>query len=186
MISLEVEPLDLGPDVKAIGLDLTDPTTEGEPVRGPEAAQIWGRAIPAVATAAPWAFDFFSHLDRVRAYCDSHLVPYREASPRCIVIPSPPPEKLEPLIERFETETFGIRAGQLIESGDAAVEGELASRGVDAYHAAFSRYSFCAICDFENGSLVLLSKELWASEVIRRIRPVLSGLEVQVHLPTRN
>ena len=28
----------------------------------------------------------------------------------------------------------------------------------DAYHAAFTRYSFCGICDFENGSLVVLSE----------------------------
>lgn len=185
MILLEVEPLDIGPDVKAIGLDLTDPEAEGEPVRGPEAAKIWSLVIPAVAANIPWGFDFFSHLDRVRAYCESHVVEYRDASARSLVIPSPAPEKLEPLLQRFEAETFGARAGALIESGDTDVEGDLAAKGVDAYHSAFQRYFFCAVCDFENGSLVLLSNQLWASEVIRRIRPVLSGLQVQVHLPSR-
>ena len=184
MLLLDVEPLDLGPDVKAIGLDLTDPEAEGEPVRGPEATKIWSLVIPAVAANIPWAFDFFSHLDRVRAYCESHGVDCLDVSARSLVIPSPAPEKLEPLLQRFEAETFGARAGELVE-GDAAVEGDLAAKGVDAYHTAFPRYFFCAVCDFENGSLVLLSNQLWASEVIRRIRPVLSGLQVQVHLPSR-
>ena len=60
---------------------------------------------------------------------------------------------------------------------------ELARRGVDAYHTAFAKYFFCAVCNFEDGSLVLLSEKLWASEVIRRVRPVLEGLEVDARLP---
>ena len=62
------------------------------------------------------------------------------------------------------------------------LEGELARRGVDAYHTAFPRYSFCAICNFEDGSLVVLSAKLWASEVIRRVRPALEGQEVEIRL----
>ena len=54
----------------------------------------------------------------------------------------------------------------------------------DAYHRAFPKYFFCAVCDFEEGSLVLLSEKLWASEVIRRVRPVLEGLGVEVQLPS--
>jgi hypothetical protein len=180
---LEIEPLDLGPDVKAIGLELGDPSVEGEPVRGEEAARIWSRVLPALAANEPWALDFFSHTDRARAYCDAHHVAYREASPKSIMIPSPDPETLEALLERFEGETFGARAGALVNTGDSVLEGELARRGVDAYHAVFANYLFCAVCDFENGSLVLLTTRLWASEAIRRIRPVLSGLEVQVQLP---
>jgi hypothetical protein len=30
----------------------------------------------------------------------------------------------------------------------------------------------------------LLSEKLWASQVIRRVRPVLEGLDVEVRLPT--
>ena len=44
---------------------------------------------------------------------------------------------------------------------------------LDAYHAAFPNYFYCGICEFEDASLVLLSEKLWASEVIRRVRPVL-------------
>jgi len=75
----------------------------------------------------------------------------------------------------------------LLPSPDAALEGDLASRGVDAYHSAFPNYYFCAICDFDNGSLTLLSQKIWASEVIRRVRPVLKSLdtiEVEMRLPS--
>ena len=184
---LEVEPLDLGADVKAIGLELGENDENREPARGGEAAAIWSRVLEAVAAAEPLALDFFSHLDRVRDYCKLHLIPFREASGHSLVIPAPDPEQLpgalSALLERFEAETFGARAGGPLLSGDAALEGELARRGVDAYHAAFPNYFFCAVCDFEEGSLVLLSNKLWASEVMRRVKPVLAGLDVEVRLP---
>jgi hypothetical protein len=180
---LEVEPLDLGEDVRAVGLDLTEADENREPVRGGDAAQIWARVLSAVAGAEPWALDFFSHLDRVREYCERHQIEYREASQRSIVIPAPQPEALEALLDRFQGETFGARAGALVEAGDAGLEGELARRGVDAYHKAFPNYFFCAVCNFEDGSVVLLSEKLWASEVIRRVRPALEGLDVQAQLP---
>ncbi len=179
---LEVEPLDLGADVNAIGLELVEPEAEREPVRGKDAAQIWSRVLAAVAGNEIWALDFFSHLDRLRKYCQLHQIAYREASARSIVIPAPQPEALASLLERFEGETFGARAGGPLASGDPALEGELARRGVDAYHSAFSNYYFCAVCGFEDGSLVLLSKQLWANEVIRRIRPSLNDLGVEVRL----
>jgi hypothetical protein len=91
---------------------------------------------------------------------------------------------LEPLIDRFQNETFGARAGALVAEGDAALEGELARRGVDAYHTAFHNYFFCAVCGFEDGSLVFFSDKLWASEVIRRIRPALEGQDVEIRLPS--
>ena len=183
MLLLEVEPLDLGPDVKAIGLELTDPEMDGEPIRGKQAAQIWSRVLPSVAANEAWALDFFSHLDRVRSYCETHHIEFRQASAPSIVIADPQPADLETLLQRFEAETFGARAGALVSSGDSAIEGDLARTGVDAYQHSFGNYLFCAICDFENGSLVLLSAQLWASEVIRRIRPVLNELEVRIQLP---
>jgi len=182
MYWLEVEPLNLGADVKAVGMELIDPAS-GEPVRGAEAARIWSRVLPAVAGAEPWALDFFSHLDRLRDFCSRHAIPYREAAPRAIVIAVPDAEPLAALLERFQGETFGARAGGPLTSGDAALEGDLARRGVDAYHHAFANYFFCAVCDFENGSLVLLTNRLWASEVIRRVGPVLRDLNVEVSLP---
>jgi hypothetical protein len=180
---LEIEALDLGPGVKAVGLELTENDENREPVRGPDAARIWSRVLPAAAGQEPWVLDFFSHLDRVRDFCDRHSVAYREASTRSLVIPAPQPEPLESLIDRFQAETFGARAGALAASGDAPLEGELAARGVDAYDKAFPNYFFCAVCGFENGSLVVLSEKLWASEVIRRVRPVLKGLDVEILLP---
>ncbi len=179
---LEVEPLDLGADVKAVGLELVDRESR-EPVRGADAARIWGAVLPALAGADPWALDFFSHLDRLRGFCRLHQIAYREAARRCIVIASPAAEPLAALLGRFEGKTFGVRAGGPLASGDAALEGDLARRGVDAYHPLFANYFFCAVCDFENGFLTLLTNRLWASEVIRRVRPVLDGLPVEIARP---
>ena len=180
---LDVEPLDLGADVRAVGLELVEADENREPVRGPDAAKIWSRVLTAAAATTPWALDFFSHLDRVKDYCQRHEIVFREASYRSLVIPAPELNVLEPLLDRFQSETFGARAGELVTTGDPEVEGELARRGVDGYHKTFAKYFLCAVCNFEDGSLVLLSEKLWASEVIRRVRPVLEGLEVDVRLP---
>jgi hypothetical protein len=181
---LDVEPLDLGPDVRAVGIELVEDDKNREPLRGKEAARIWSRVLWAASGKDPWALDFFSHLDRVTEYCRNHQIAFREAAPRCIVIPAPEIEQLQDLVDRFQKETFGARAGELIQTGDAVLEADLSKRGVDAYHKAFSNYFFCAVCNFEDGSLVLLSEKLWASEVIRRVRPVLEGFAVEVRLPT--
>jgi len=180
---LDVEPLDLGPDVRALGLELVEADENREPVRGADAARIWSRVFPAVAAAEPWALDFFSHLERIRDFCHRRQIPYRDATHRSLVIPAPELPALESLLDRFQGETFGARAGGPVATGDPTLEGELARHGVDAYHKAYPSYYFCAVCDFEEGSLVLLSEKLWASEVIRRVRPTVEPLEVQVHLP---
>jgi len=183
---LDIEPLDLGADVRAVGLDLTEADENREPVRGKEAARVWARVLRAAAGQEPWALDFFSHLDRVRDYCDLHGIAYRQSTQRSLVVPAPEAAVLEALLERFEAETFGARAGAHMAAeaeADSALEAELARRGVDGYHAAFPNYLFCAVCTFEDGSLVLLSEKLWASEVIRRVRPVVKELDVEVQLP---
>ncbi len=176
---LEVETLDLGADVKAVGLELIK-RESGAPLRGADAARIWSAVLPAIAGAEPWALDFFSHLDRLREYCRQHGIAYREAARRSIVIAALEAEPLAALMERFEGETFGMRSGGALNTGDRALEGNLARRGVDAYHHAFPNYFFCAVCDFENGFLTLLTNRLWATEVIRRVRPALGGLSVEV------
>jgi hypothetical protein len=181
---LDIEPLDLGPDVRAVGLELVEADENREPIRGIEASRIWSRVLWAATGKETWSLDFFSHLDRVREYCRHHEICFREAAQRCLVIPAPELPQLEGLIDRFQTETFGARAGSRVETGDSALEADLAKRGVDAYHKAFPDYFLCAVCGFEDGSLVLLSEKLWASEVIRRVRPMLEGLEVEVRLPT--
>lgn len=181
MFVLEVDPLDLGADVKAIGLELLEPRSQ-EPVRGPEAARIWGRVLSSLTFAEPLVLDFFSHLERVREYCRAHALPFRNAAGRCVVVLAPEPGPLEALLLRFEEETFGARSGGAV-AGDPELEGELSRRGADGYHHTFPRYQFCAVCDFENGSLTLLSNRLWVSEVVRRITPVIKGLGVDARLP---
>jgi hypothetical protein len=71
----------------------------------------------------------------------------------------------------------------LFASGDPEVEGELARRGVDAYHRMYKNYLFCAVCDFENGFLTLLTDKLWTSEVLRRIKPATADMPVEVARP---
>jgi hypothetical protein len=179
---LEIEPLDLGEDIRAMGLELTEADENREPIRGADAARIWSRVLRATAGDETWSLDFFSHLDPVRDYCARHQIGFRDASKRSIVVPAPEAGKLEALIERFHKETFGIRAGALLLQGDSDLEGDLARRGVDAYHTNFQKYLFCAVCSFDDGSLVILSQKLWASEVIRKIRPVLDGEVVEIRL----
>jgi hypothetical protein len=136
-----------------------------------------------LAGGQSWAIDFFAHLERVRDFCRRTAIEFREPNAHVIVIPQPEPAQLQPLFERFAGETFGIRAGTPVLGGDASVEGALAERGVDAYHAAFPRYLFCCVCDFEGGFLTVLSNQLWASEVIRRARGALENLRVEVARP---
>jgi len=176
---LEIEPLDLGADVKAVGLELINPESR-EPVRGPEAARAWAAVLTALAGDEPWALDFFSHADRVRDFCTRHSISSRDTSPRSLVVAPPGVESLEALFACFEGETFGVRAGGPLATGDAVLEPDLARRGVDAYHPVYANYLFCAVCDFENGFLTLLTNRLWASEVMRRVRPALDGLPVSI------
>jgi hypothetical protein len=182
MILFDVEPLDLGADVRAVGIELVEPGEDREPARGEIAAKVWSRVIPALAGKEPWALDFFSHLDRVREYCKNHAIDFRDAANRCVVIAALEQAALESLLARFEGETFGVRAGALVAEADVALESDLAHRGADAYQPVFPNYYFCAICDFEDGSLVVLSSHLWASEIVRIARRALDGLDVEVRL----
>src|SRR5229473_2522464 len=148
-----------------------------------EDAAIWAAVIPALAGDEAWVLDFFSHLDRVREYCNSHEVEFREAANRCLVIPQPGGEKLRGLIARFAGETFGLRCGAAAKEADATVESELSHRGLDAYQDAYTRYTFCAICEPDDGWVTLLSKTLWPSEIIRRARPALQPFDVHIARP---
>lgn len=177
---LEVETLDLGTDVRAVLLELIDPQTR-EPVTGADAARIWAAVIPALAGGEPWGLDFFAHLDRVREFCRLLDVPFEEKN--TLIIEQPGVAQLSAIIERFAGETFGLRAGIPLAAGDEALEAGLVQRGVDAYEEAYRRYSFCAVCDFENGFLTVLSEYLWATEVIRRMQPALGSLQVEVARP---
>ena len=180
---MEIEPLDLGADVKAVGLDLMEVESR-EPAHGSDAANIWASSMPALAGPEPWALDFFAHLDPVREYCTLHAIAFEDkSSAHVVVIPAPSPQPLAGLIERFAGETFGARAGSQVPAGDLELEGELARKGVDAYHATFRNYLFCAVCDFENGFLTLLTEKLWTSEALRRVKPAVASLPLEVARP---
>jgi len=179
--SLDVQGLDLGAGTKAVGLELIE-TESREPLAGEYAARVWAALFPALAAKERYAVDFFSHLDRVRDFCVAQHIAFREAAGRCLVISQPAVEVLEKLIARFESETFGLRAGPATEA-DPALEGELSRRGLDAYEAAYPRYSFCAICEAAEGWVTVLSETLWPSEIIRRVRPVLQPFDVYIARP---
>lgn len=180
--SLDVQALDLGEGVKAVGLELVE-TENREPVRGQAAAEIWSAVFPVLVAMDPYVVDFFSHVDRVREFCKARGVVFREAAERCIVIPQPSQVLLRQLFERFEGETFGFRAGAAAQAEDAAIEGDLSKRGLDAYQAAYGRYTFCAICEPEDGWVTLLSNSLWPSEVIRRVRPAVQPFDIHIARP---
>lgn len=180
--SLDVQALDLGNEVKAVGLELLE-TENREPVRGREGAEIWSEIFPALAGKDSYTVDFFSHSDRVREFCKTRRITWREPAERCIVIASPSVEELRQLLERFAAETFGIRAGSAAQNPDPALEGDLSQRGLDAYQAAYGRYSFCAICEPEDGWVTLLSETLWPSELIRRLRPAVQRFDLHIARP---
>jgi hypothetical protein len=174
--------MELGADTKAVGLELIE-TESREPFRGSEAAAMWAAALSALPVKEPYVLDFFSHLERVRDFCEAHQIDYREAASRCLVIPNPSSDIFRQLLARFEAETFGLRAGTIAQNEDPALEGELSHRGLDAYQAAYPRYTFCAICELSDGWVTLLSDSLWPSEIIRRVRPALQPFDVYIARP---
>jgi hypothetical protein len=180
--SLDVQAMDLGPGVKAVGLELME-TESREPLRGPEAAVIWSAALIALAGTEAYVVDFFSHLDRVREFCATHSIVVREAASRCLVVPQPSQELLRLLLERFEAETFGLRVGSATNEADAALENELSHRGLDAYQPVYPRYTYCAVCEPSDGWVTVLSDSLWPSEIIRRVRPTLQPFDVYIARP---
>jgi hypothetical protein len=177
--SLDVQPLDLGADVTAVGFELLE-TESRQPVKGKEAAEIWAALFPALSGGDFFALDFFSHLNRVREFCEARKIAFREAAERCLVLPQPSQKHLMQLFGRFETETFGARAGAMANVVDVALESELSQRGLDAYQAAYTRYTFCAVCEPEDGWVTLLSETLEAGEVVRRVRPAVQQFKVYI------
>src|SRR5437899_7760870 len=137
--SLDVQALDLGSDVKAVGCELVE-TENREPVRGKEGAEIWSAIFLALAGSESYVVDFFSHVDRVREFCKSRGIALREAAERCVVLPQPSQELLRQIFERFEGETFGIRIGVTANEADVPLEGALSKRRLDAYQPAYLRY----------------------------------------------
>src|ERR1700687_3961855 len=180
--SLDVQALDLGGGVRRVVLVCVE-TKNREPVRGKDAADIWSAVFPALAGTESYVVDFFSHIERVREFCKMREIALRDAAERCVVLPQPDQEQLRQIFERFEGETFGIRAGTASQSADAALEGDLSKRGLDASQPVYARYTFCAICEPEDGWVTLLSESLWPSEVIRRVRPAIQPFDIHIARP---
>jgi hypothetical protein len=180
--SLDVQALDLGAGVKAVGLELVE-TENREPLRGRAAAEIWSAVFPAVVGSDSCVVDFFSHIDRVREFSKARGMVLREAAERCVVLPQPDQDQLREVFLRFEMETFGIRAGAAAQGEDAQLEGDLSKRGLDAYQQGYARYTFCAICEPEDGWATVLSETLWPSEIIRRLRPAVQPFDVHIARP---
>src|SRR5437660_10313877 len=130
--SLDVQALDLGGDVKAVGLELVE-TENREPVHGKDAAEIWSAVFPALAGSEPYAVDFFSHIDRAREFCKLHEIALLEAADRCVVLQPPNQEQLRQIFERFVRENFGIRTGKDVQSTYAALMGDSTILGLTAY-----------------------------------------------------
>ena len=86
-------------------------TESREPVHGKDAAAIWAAAFPALANNEGFVLDFFAHVDRVKEFCKMYDIHFREAAERCVVLRAPTETQLQELFERFEGETFGVRAG---------------------------------------------------------------------------
>lgn len=82
---LEVEALELGPNSRAVGIELIERGTR-EPLVGADAARIWAATLPALAGGEPWVLDFFAHLGRVRDYCREKGITFREPNSRTVVI----------------------------------------------------------------------------------------------------
>jgi len=181
--TLDVESLDLGADIKAVGLELLE-TESREPVRGSQAAEFWAAVFPLLAKSEPLVLDFFSHLERVREFCASQKIAFHETGSRSLAVSGPSLDELRRLFERFAGETFGVRAGEKTGEEDTKLAGELSGHGLDGYQAAYKRYSFCAICELEDGWVTLLSEALWPSEVVRRLRPAAQSFDVNISRPS--
>ena len=177
--SLEVQALDIGPGIKSVGLELNG-TENREPVNGPQAAEIWTAVVLAGET---YTIDFFSHIVRVTEFCIAHHISFRPAGGRSLVLHEPNAEHLRELFERFEAESFGIRAGATARQPDTALEADLSRRGLDAYQLAYGRYTFCGILEVGDGWLTILSDTMWSSEAIRRVRPALLPFDVYLARP---
>jgi hypothetical protein len=180
--SLDVQAMDLGTETKAVGLELIE-TESREPLRGPEAIAIWTAALVGLTAKEVFVLDFFSHLVRVRDFCTAHEISFRQSAGRCLVISQPSEDDLQSMLGRFEGETFGLRAGSAAQNQDPALENELSERGLDGYQNAYSRYTFCGICELSDGWVTVLSASLWPSEIIRRVRPSLAPFDVYIARP---
>ena len=169
--------------MKAVGLELVE-TENREPVRGKQAAEIWSALFPALAGDEFYAVDFFSHIDRVQEFCKARKIEFRESWRALLGSAATQSRTTLPAFRTLRGRNlWNSRGTRLRKHPDAALEGDLSKRGVDAYQPAYERYFFCAICEPEDGWVTLLSATLWASEVIRRVRPAVLPFDIYIARP---
>src|SRR5260370_12387371 len=99
--SLDVQALDLGSGVKAVGLELLE-TENREPVRGKDAPEIWSAVFPALAGSESYVVDFFSHVVRVREFCKPREIALPDAADRPLLLPQPTPHHPPQLFTHFQ------------------------------------------------------------------------------------
>ena len=138
----------------------------------------------ALAAKESFALDFFSHLDRVREFCNTHSIPFREAAARCLVVPQPSLEQSSPAARTLRSEDIRHARG----CRDANTEIRLWRTNflIAAWTPTsppIARYTFCAVCEPDDGWVTVLSDTLWPSEVIRRVRPALQPFDVYIARP---
>ena len=179
MYLLDVEPLDLGPDVRAVGLELVEADENREPVRGQDAARIWSRVLPRHCADEALGPRFLQPSRPRARLLQNHDIDFREAGQRFDRDSCARTRSLESLLDRFQNETFGARAGALVTNRRSRARRRTGAAGRRRLPQSFPELFFLRHCGFEDGSLVLLSEKLWASEVIRRVRPALEGLDVE-------
>src|SRR5437879_1580084 len=86
----------------------------------------------------------------------------------------------------LELPPFSLDVQALDLGGDVkavALEGNLSKWGLNAYQPVYAGYTFCAICEPEDGWVTLLSESLWPSEVIRRVRPAVERFDIHIARP---
>jgi len=119
----------------------------------------------------------------VRDFFTARKIAFQDTASRSLSITQPAQEQAQELFERFEAETFGVRCGARSRETDAELAAELSRHGVDGYQAAYKGYSFCAICELEDGWVTVLSEGLWPSEIVRRLRPAAQSFDVHIARP---
>ena len=129
--------MDLGPAVKAVGLELIE-TESREPLRGPEAARHLGRGIDRSRRHRSLRLSISSVTSIAFANSAPPTPsPIREAASRCLVIPQPSLELLRLIFARFEVGNVRHARWSRCAKRRCALESELSHRGLDAYQPAY-------------------------------------------------
>jgi len=173
--SLTWKTLDLGPGVKAIGMELIE-TRAAKPVRGKDAIAILGRRSHCPRPHKRRLFSIFSgHPDASVISAQGTTRFSRSGGP--LHRRAAPSDEPSPRIDRaVRRETFGLRAGKGRSDRRYAIGERLSNAVLDAIRPPYTRYTFCVVCELDDGWLTILSEPLWPAKPFRRVRPRCSRL----------